>query len=183
MAMSVGTMIACAAEEIVLGKHSCLGPTDPQLRGFPAMGVLAEVDRAIEEIKQEPIKQLIWQSVFAKYPPAFILDCERSVTGARAMVKHWLAANMLRDAADPDAAAEKVVASLMNYSETTEHGHHFLIDKCIEFGLKIKPLESDQGLQEDVLSVHHSYMASAVRTNALKFIDNSSKGSWNVTGQ
>lgn len=30
-AMSAATMIACAADEIVLGKHSFLGPTDPQI--------------------------------------------------------------------------------------------------------------------------------------------------------
>src|SRR4051794_25183644 len=72
MAMSAGTMIACASSEILLGKHSCSGPTDPQVKGHPAMGVLAEVDRAIKEMKVEPLKQIVWQQVFAKYPPAFI---------------------------------------------------------------------------------------------------------------
>ena len=31
LAMSAATMIACTADEIVMGKHSFLGPTDPQL--------------------------------------------------------------------------------------------------------------------------------------------------------
>lgn len=31
MAMSAGTMLACASNEIIMGKHSCLGPIDPQL--------------------------------------------------------------------------------------------------------------------------------------------------------
>lgn len=31
LAMSAATMIACAADELVLGKHSFLGPTDPQI--------------------------------------------------------------------------------------------------------------------------------------------------------
>lgn len=180
MAMSAGTMIACAAEKVFLGKHSCLGPTDPQIRGFPAMGILAEVDRALEEIRKEPMKQLIWQAVFNKYPPAFILDCERSVTGARAMVKFWLANNMLKSEAEPEAAAEKVVTGLMNYAETTEHSHHFLVDKCLEIGLTVEAIEADQGFQEDVLSVHHAFMASFARTDCLKIIDNSAGGTWNV---
>ena len=33
MAMSAGTMIACCGKEIVMGKHSSLGPIDPQ---FPS---------------------------------------------------------------------------------------------------------------------------------------------------
>ena len=31
IAMSAGTMISLACKEILLGKHSCLGPIDPQV--------------------------------------------------------------------------------------------------------------------------------------------------------
>lgn len=180
MAMSAGTMVACATKVIYLAKHSCLGPTDPQVRGLPAMGVLAEVDRAISEIKAEPLKQIIWQQVFSKYPPAFILDCERSIEGAQAMVTDWLANNMLAGEANPTDAAKAVVAGLMDYKSTTEHGHHFLSDKCSEIGLKIGSVEEDQGFQEALLSVHHATMATFARTNAIKLIDNSNGVNWNV---
>lgn len=180
MAMSAGTMIACATKEILLGKHSCLGPTDPQIRGYAAMGILAEVDRAIDEIKKEPMKQLVWQQVFAKYPPAFISDCERSVEGVRAMVRDWLEANMLAKEAEPRKCAEQIINKLMDYSGTTEHGHHFLMDKCKEIGLKIVAIEDDQDLQEDILSVHHAYMATFSRTNSFKVIDNSDGQTWTV---
>ncbi|MGY4160227.1 MULTISPECIES: SDH family Clp fold serine proteinase [unclassified Bradyrhizobium] len=182
MAMSAGTMMACATKTILLGKHSCLGPTDPQIRGFAAMGILAEVDRAMDEIKKDQMKALLWQQVFAKYPPAFISDCERSVEGARTMVKEWLQHNMLSGASDPLTAAEAVTKSLMDYSGTTEHSHHFLIDKCIEIGLSIEAIESDQELQERILSVHHCYMASFARSSALKIIDNSNEQTWTVDG-
>ncbi len=46
LAMSAGTMIACACREIVMGKHSSLGPIDPQFRGIPAHGVVEEFQRA-----------------------------------------------------------------------------------------------------------------------------------------
>jgi ClpP class serine protease len=51
VAMSAGTMIACSAREIVLGKQSSVGPIDPQLRGIPAQGVINEFKRALEEYK------------------------------------------------------------------------------------------------------------------------------------
>lgn len=44
-AMSGGTLIALAADEIVLNKHAVLGPIDPQISGWPAA--------TLERIKQE----------------------------------------------------------------------------------------------------------------------------------
>ena len=181
MAMSAGTMIACAAREILMGKHSCLGPTDPQVKGHPAMGVLGEVDRAIAEIKAEPLKQIVWQQVFAKYPPAFILDCERSVAGTRDMVGAWLAANMLAGA-DAEQKAAQVMQHLMDYNGTTEHSHHFLIDKCQSLGLNVTAIEQDQDLQEDILSVHHSFVATFARTKTIKLIENTIGANWIVAG-
>ena len=46
LAMSGGTMIACACKEILMGKQSSLGPIDPQLGGIPAHGVVEEFNRA-----------------------------------------------------------------------------------------------------------------------------------------
>ena len=37
IAMSAGTMIACACDQIVMGEHSSLGPIDPQIGGYAAM--------------------------------------------------------------------------------------------------------------------------------------------------
>ena len=54
LAMSAGTMIACAAKGIVLGKQSSLGPIDPQIGGVPAQGVLDEFQMAVESIKRDP---------------------------------------------------------------------------------------------------------------------------------
>jgi ClpP class serine protease len=39
-AMSGGTLIALAADEIVLNKHAVLGPIDPQIGGIPAASIL-----------------------------------------------------------------------------------------------------------------------------------------------
>lgn len=161
-----------------MGKHSCLGPTDPQVKGLPAMGVLAEVDQAIIEVKKEPLKQMVYQQIFAKYPPAFILDCERSLNGSRDMIEEWLAANMFSAEADPKAAAEATVGHFMNYRGTTDHAHHFLIDKCRDMGLKVVAIEDDQELQEDILSVHHSFVASFARTGAIKIIQNAAGATW-----
>ena len=43
-AMSGGTLIALAADEIVMGEFSVLGPIDPQLMGFPAASIVKARD-------------------------------------------------------------------------------------------------------------------------------------------
>ena len=45
MALSGGTMIAIAADEIVMEPSAILGPVDPQLNGWPAVGILELLSR------------------------------------------------------------------------------------------------------------------------------------------
>jgi ClpP class serine protease len=50
-AMSGGTLIALAADEIVLGEFSVLGPIDPQISGFPAASIVKARDsKPISEV-------------------------------------------------------------------------------------------------------------------------------------
>ena len=44
-AMSGGTLVALAADEIVMDPHAVLGPVDPQLGNHPAVSILAAVQR------------------------------------------------------------------------------------------------------------------------------------------
>lgn len=44
-AMSGGTLIALAADEIVLGPHAVLGPIDPQIDGYPAAAIIEAAER------------------------------------------------------------------------------------------------------------------------------------------
>src|SRR5690349_62111 len=57
-AMSGGTLIALAADEIVMSPHAVLGPVDPQLREFPAASIIKAVEqKPIAEIDDQT---LIW---------------------------------------------------------------------------------------------------------------------------
>lgn len=50
MAMSAGTMLACASKTILMGKHSCLGPIDPQYGGVPAHNIVTEFREAKSDL-------------------------------------------------------------------------------------------------------------------------------------
>ncbi len=54
-AMSGGTLIALAADEIVMTPHSVLGPIDPQLRDLPAASLIASLIKVVE---QKPIAEI-----------------------------------------------------------------------------------------------------------------------------
>lgn len=55
-AMSGGTLIALAADEIVMCRHSVLGPLDPQVDGMPASSLLRVVgQKPIAEIDDETL--------------------------------------------------------------------------------------------------------------------------------
>jgi ClpP class serine protease len=55
-AMSGGTLIALAADEIVMCPHSVLGPVDPQIGNFPAASVLHVVQqKPVAEIDDETL--------------------------------------------------------------------------------------------------------------------------------
>ncbi|MDY0282251.1 MAG: serine protease [Salinivirgaceae bacterium] len=172
MAMSAGTMIACSAKEIWLGKQSSLGPVDPQFNGIPAHGVLEEFNRAYAEIVNDPRTIPVWQPVIAKYPPAFLGECEKAVKWSNELVSSWLARNMLASEPDKDKKIEVILKELGDHSVSYAHNRHLSSQKCRDIGLVIKDLESDQELQDKVLSVHHIYFHTLSSTPAFKIIEN-----------
>ncbi len=44
LAMSGGTLLALAADEVLMGEHATLGPVDPQLGQYPAASILSVVE-------------------------------------------------------------------------------------------------------------------------------------------
>ncbi len=55
-AMSGGTLIALAADEIVMDENAVLGPVDPQIGQYPAVSVLRVVrDKPVTEIEDETL--------------------------------------------------------------------------------------------------------------------------------
>ncbi len=79
IAMSAGTMIACSAKEIVMGKQSSLGPIDPQLRGIPAQGVISEFEQALADYKVDRDSLEIWKPIIQQYRPTFLGQCKQAV--------------------------------------------------------------------------------------------------------
>ena len=55
-AMSGGTLISLAADEIVMSEHAVLGPVDPQLGKFPAASILKVLGKKpLKDIEDETL--------------------------------------------------------------------------------------------------------------------------------
>lgn len=172
MAMSAGTMIACASDEIVLGRHSSIGPIDPQVNGIPAHGVIEEFGKALSDITTNNIAAAVWQPIIAKYSPTLIGECEKAIKWSEKIVHDWLVTGMFADDADKVAKADRVVKELGDHALTKTHNRHFSIDYARDIGLKVSALEDDPKLQDLVLSVHHACMLTLDGTPAIKIIEN-----------
>jgi ATP-dependent protease ClpP protease subunit len=172
LALSAGTMIALSAKSIVMGKHSSLGPIDPQLNGAAAHGIVEEFKRAQREINEDPSTIATWQPIIAKYPPTLVGESEKSIAWANKIVGDWLESGMFADAEDPAASANKVVKELADHALTLSHDRHISADKADDLGIKVEILEDDDELQEHVLTVHHACAQTITETPAFKIIEN-----------
>ena len=172
LAMSAGTMIACSARSIVLGKQSSLGPIDPQIGGVPAQGVLDEFQMAVESIKQDPSSAPLWQQIVSRYHPSFLNECVQAINWSRTMVHGWLCENMFEGSPEGIATAKSIVDFLGDHSLTAAHARHIPMSKCEEIGMKIEKLEDDKKLQDLVLTVHHAYMHTFSMSPASKIVEN-----------
>ena len=55
-AMSGGTLVALAADEIVMDRHAVLGPVDPQIGQYPAVSIIKAVnDKPVAEVDDETL--------------------------------------------------------------------------------------------------------------------------------
>jgi hypothetical protein len=170
LAMSGGTMIACSCKSIMMGKHSSLGPIDPQFDGIPAHGIIEEFEKICSDIKNDPNMRYVWNPILEKYPPAFIGDCEKLISWSKELTEEWLSC-MFQEDHDKNKI-DKIISQLGDHSVTKSHDRQFSISKCMsdDIGLKIERMEDDQKLQDAILTIHHIAMLIFSETPTVKII-------------
>ncbi|EBY3290802.1 TPA: S49 family peptidase [Enterobacter kobei] len=182
ISMSCGTMLACCAEQIVLGKQSNLGPIDPQFNGLSSHAIIEEYERAKAEILANPAALQWWQFTLQKVHPTLIGECEKAILWANEIVQKWLCTGMFAGQDDAEEKAKRICDELNNHHTTYAHARHIHLDKAKSIGLNIVELESDQTLQDLVLTIHHCYMHSFGTSPAAKIIENHNGSTmmWNI---
>lgn len=182
MAMSAGTMLACSAKSIIMGKHSCLGPIDPQYGGIPAYNIVNEFREAKSDLDNNIQAKTYWELQLKKYPAAFFYTVLDAINLSSALATDWLTQYMFvgEDKKEVRKKVARIVSKLN--ANNKSHSRHFTYDFCESLGLRVEELEADQSLQELVLSVHHSFVITIDATVATKLIENQN-GARYITSQ
>ena len=171
-AMSAATMMACAADEVLMGHHSALGPTDPQIPMdgdyVAAQSIINEFNKAKEEIRDNISTLPLWTSRIANWRPGLLDDCERAIQLSQEIVADWLVKHMKID----EVTAQKAAQKLANANEHKTHNRPLGFDKLKSLKLKVKHLEEDQELQDAVLSVFHATTVTFETTSCIKIVEN-----------
>lgn len=175
-AMSAGTMLALACDEIVMGKHSQLGPIDPQMwtgqRYAPSRAIIDQFDRAKREIEENPASLQAWFPILQQYGVSLLEECEAAETLGKRLVSEWLCSNMFSALGDQASAkAEEVAAFFADFPRHQSHSLGITRAKVEEQKLRVTRLEDDQRLQDAVLSVHHATMHTLGGV-AVKLVEN-----------
>jgi len=179
-AMSAATMIACACDSIVMGKHSALGPIDPQVTfptatgtfTAPAQAILDEFEQAKREIRADHATIPLWASKIQAYPPGFLQLCQMTLVLAKEKVAEWLSRYMFAGDERAEERARTIAEWLGNAKEHKTHGRPIGIAQLRDKGLKIDLLEDDSELQERVMSVFHAAMVTFMVTDCVKMVEN-----------
>lgn len=178
-AMSAATMITCAADEIWMGAHSFLGPTDPQLllgtalglRWVSAQDVLDQFDRAAEACRESD-RLAAWLPMLGQYGPDLLARSETAVKLSQDLVGTWLEQYMFKWDDQKQEKALGIAEWLSNRKAFLSHSRHIPRDALEKKGLKVRRLEDDLVLQDLILSAFHATTHAFGRTNAIKLIEN-----------
>ncbi len=175
-AMSAATMWALSADRIVMGKHSQLGPIDPQLQMpqgmVPAAALRRQFETAQAECAADPSKLSAWLPTLQQYFPGLLEICADAERLGRELVAQWLENYMFRGRPDAATLASAAADYFADDRIHVSHSRGIYRDVLRDLGLLVEDLEDDAGLQDAVLSVHHATMITLTGTPSAKIIEN-----------
>ncbi len=142
--MSGGTLIALAADEIVMAKNAVLGPVDPQLGQYPAASILKVVER-------KPIQEIDDSTLI-------LADmAEKAIRQVEGLVKELLGQRL-----SEENAAE--IARILS-TGTWTHDYPITAAQAQQLGL---PVSTD--MPTEVFQLMHLFPQSAQRRPSVQYI-------------
>lgn len=143
-AMSGGTLIALAADEIVMCEHAVLGPVDPQLGEFPAPSVL-------KIVREKPIERIDDRTLI-------LADtAEKAIRQVRAAVGELLSGRY------PQEVAEEIAQALTEGRWT--HDYPITYEEARKLGLNVS-----SEMPKEVLQLMQLYPQPVRHTPTVEYL-------------
>ena len=190
LAMSGGAMISLASDLLILGRQSQLGPIDPQFfignKVHSARAIQEGFNKAREDIEKDTKLAHLWAPILQNMGPSLVLDAEKALAYSKELVARWLCERMLKKTKDEGDRVRKAndIAAYFNAENTSDygqihvHGQRIGAAKLAELGLRLELLESDQNLQNSVLTAYHLMTLIFETTSSTKFIASNRGNMW-----
>jgi hypothetical protein len=183
MAKSAATMLALAADEILIDERGELGPTDPQFvlggayagRRSPAHAILQQFEKARESLAREPREIVAWTPILREVGPSLLAEAENWITLSNTLVAQWLERYMFRSEADRHAKATGIAEWFGNHANFGTHSRPIMVDELIGRGLRVDDLRRAErkSCRDAVWRAWSAYEVTFNKTSALRIFENS----------
>jgi len=188
-AMSAGTMISLAANRVVMGRPSQMGPIDPQMpiggKFVSARGIVDQFEKAKTDITSNFALAHAWAPILQSLGPSLMVEAQNALDYGERMVSEWLCKRMLSgipDATERDAKSKQLAKFFNDASNHKSHGRRIDRDEARAQGVCVEDLESNQTLQEAVLTAYHVATICFEQTTAIKMLWSNHRQQWVKNG-
>lgn len=186
MAKSAGTIFAMAADEILMGNSSALGPIDAQIdhngKRFSADAFLAGLSKIKKDADDNNRLELAYIPMLQNLSPGEIQHCENAQEFSKTLVENWLIEYKFKDwrfhsstneqvtEDERKARANEIATLLCNHSKWLTHDRSIKIDDLREMKLKITDYQESPELN-DAITRYFALLQMSFETNIYKIYE------------
>lgn len=188
-AMSAGTMMCLAADRLVMGRQSQLGPIDPQMpagggTAVSARAIVEQFERARAEVLVNAAAVNVWGPILGSLGPSLLVEAQNALDYSEDMVARWLALYACAKDPDPTKKAKEIAHHFNDAQQHKSHARRIDRVEASDQGLTVEHLEDSQDLQEAVLTTYHLMTIWFEQSPMTKILWSSTGATWmkNWTG-
>lgn len=187
-AKSAGTLMTMAADEILMGAASALGPIDAQLtwqgKVFSADALLEGLEKIKEEVKLANVLNKAYIPILQGISPGEIQSARNALKFAETLVTEWLAKYKFKDwnrhsttgaAVTPEEKtkrAEEIGIALRDHGTWLTHGRSLKIQDLRGLRLKITDYSEIPDLN-DAITRYYTLLQMTFASNVYKVVETS----------
>ena len=185
-AKSAGTILAMAADEIVMGPASALGPIDAQIswqgKQFSADALIEGMEKIKLEVEKTGSLNRAYIPILQGISPGELQSAQNALNFAKVLVTDWLARYKFKNwsthsstglpvtDAERKARAEEVAERLCDHRHWLTHGRSIKIQDLTEMRLKITDY-SENGELNDATTRYYTLLQMTFATNIYKVFE------------
>jgi len=188
-AKSAGTIFSMAADEILMGTTSSLGPIDAQIfnnnKRYSADAFLEGLEKIKVEVAASGRLNPAYIPILQNISPGEIQHCENAQNFSKTLVTNWLSQYKFKywvnhsstgnpvTTEEKEAQAKKIAHQLCKHSDWLTHGRSIQLPDLSKMGLKIVDYTQSKDLEEAITRYYTLLKMTLELTNIYKIFETS----------